>query len=472
MATSLETIDPAEAWKPAPKDQWNFKWAAHLFRRAAFGAPPLGFFPSRSSVESLEIAVERGMEECVDTLVDGGPGHEVYNELIDDDAPRFSADPKKHAAELLELRGWWLNRMVCSPHPLLERMTMFWHNHFATSVVKVKKLNLMLQQNKLLRQYALGNFRQMLLDIGHDPAMLIWLDSNSNVKGKPNENYAREVMELFSLGEGNYTENDIREAARAFTGWATDNRKFVFNKRHHDEGDKTVLGQTGKWDGDDVVRILLEQPAAARFLVRKLFRQFVSETESPPDRLIEPLADQLRKSDYNLKPCLQTMLRSRLFFSDAAYRQRIKSPVEYIVGLLNVFYALVPPESIAQAIDGLGQSLFEPPNVKGWDGGKTWLNSSTLLARHNMAWRLVSGEDNRFSRAINPVTMLYRFQKETPEQQVDFLVELLLQDEITEKARGKLIDFVEGAGQSRDEQNVRLRELMHTIMLMPQYQLI
>ena len=170
--------------------------------------------------------------------------------------------------------------------------------------------------------------------MSRDPAMLVWLDSNSNARGKPNENYARELMELFALGVGHYTEADVREAARAFTGWHTDGRKFTFNRFQHDDGKKTVLGQTGDWDGGDVVRIVLEQPAAARFLVRKLYRAFISESESPDDALIDPLADQFRRSDYDIAALLRTMLRSNLFFSAHAYRRRIKSPVEYVVGLL------------------------------------------------------------------------------------------------------------------------------------------
>ncbi len=465
MTANLESIDPGKAWQPAPRNSWNIKWAAHLFRRAGFGAPPFGFFASRTSWEALEHAVEIGMDDCVRQIVDGGPGQDDFETLADEDARLLM----KSESTLPQLQGWWLNRLLFSPHPLRERLTLFWHNHFATSIAKVKQPELMLQQNMLFRKYAIGDFRELLRQMGRDPAMLIWLDAASNVKGAPNENYAREVMELFSLGVGNYTEQDIREAARAFTGWRAKDSESEFDPDKHDAADKTVLGQTGKWGADDVARILLEQPAAARFLARKLFREFINELESPPDRLIDPLADELREANYDIQQCLSTMLRSRIFFSEVAYRNRVKSPVEYVVGLLNAFYAVVPAEAVVAAMDGLGQSLFAPPNVKGWDGGKTWLNSSTLLGRHNLAWRLVGGEDSRFSRRIDPAELLRAAKIVTPEGQVDFLLNLLLPGEIDNAVRQKLLTFLNDAIDR--EQNSRLRELTHTILLMPAYQL-
>ena len=327
MATKLAKVDPAEAWKPARNVPWNLKWAAHLFRRAAFGFPPLQNHPD--SATALEATLKAGMETTVDQLLTGwGDEQQDYNELLDvlgaqiaktSRAPFGGNNPPR-------LQGWWLYRMATTPHPLAERCTLFWHDHFATSMAKVTNAPLMLKQNLLLRQHALGKFPQLLQDISHDPAMLIWLDSNKNIKGRPNENYAREIMELFSLGVGNYTEQDIAEAARAFTGWHTAGGKFVFSPDHHDGGKKTLLGETGNWNGDDVVRILMRQPAAAMFLVRKMFREFVSEHEEAPAALLKPLADRFRDSGYDIRDCLSTMLRSNLFYSDLAYRNRIKKP--------------------------------------------------------------------------------------------------------------------------------------------------
>src|SRR5262245_23371636 len=317
----LDRIDPAEAWqpwRPTPDDPWGRKWAAHLYRRAAFG-------PNR---EDLLEADRLGPEGTLDLLLRGRPHADELRETLAD-VGRVAAARDDGGRQL---RGWWLYGMLHSGHPLREKLALFWHNHFATSLVKVQSPALMLRQNGLLRAHALGRFGDLLQAVSRDGAMLVWLDSNRNVKGKPNENYARELMELFSLGVGNYTEPDIREAARAFTGWHTDGKGFAFNPAAHDEGDKTVLGQAGAWDGGDVVRLVLEQPAAARFLVRKLYQFLISEKVAPPDVLLEPLCASFRKSDYDIAALVRTMLASRHFFSDYSFRQRVKGPVEYVLG--------------------------------------------------------------------------------------------------------------------------------------------
>src|SRR5262249_20954707 len=249
----------------------------------------------------------------------------MSGEAADDDSLRLLADCGKRAAggEIDALRTWWVYFFLHSGHPLRERLTLFWHNHFATSVAKVGRPELMFRQNLLLRKHALGKFGPLLNEMGRDPAMLAWLDSNENVKSQPNENYAREVMELFSLGVGNYSEKDIREVARAFTGCHTDitGSEYRFNSHLHDDGPKTILGQNGNWTGDDVVEILLKQASCARFLVGKFYREFVSET-APPASLLKPLEDRYRSNGYDTADLMRTMLRSRLFFSQHAYRQR------------------------------------------------------------------------------------------------------------------------------------------------------
>jgi uncharacterized protein (DUF1800 family) len=379
------------------------------------------------------------------------------------------------------LQAWWLHRMIQTGHPLRERLTLFWHNHFATSILKVRQSALMKQQNILIRKHALGKFAPFLLEMSRDPAMLIWLDSNSNARGKPNENYARELMELFTLGIGHYTESDVREAARAFTGWHTDGRKFVFNRFQHDDGEKSVLGQSGPWDGGDVVRIVLEQPSAARFLVRKLYRHFVSEGETPPDALLEPLAERYRASGYDTADLVGTMLRSRLFFSDHAYRRRVKSPVEYLVGMLRALEAKVEPTTDfvtsqqPRPMDGLGQALFAPPNVKGWAGGEAWLNSATLLARHNLAWKLVQGTPGPLGIRSNPPALVRKYAaRRDPEGQLEFLLDLLLQPsrgEVEDAVRRKLVEFLGQGKPGGTPPEALVRETAHLILLMPEYQL-
>ena len=389
---TLDQIDPAEAWQPwqpTAADPWGRKWAAHLYRRAAFG-------PSREDLLEAERLGFRGHARPAAPR-DGPMPTEVVETLVD--VGRIAAE-RDDGGE--QLRGWWLYCMLQGGHPLREKLTLFWHNHFATSLAKVQNPTLMFRQNCLLRaaRPRAGSARSCRRSAG-TPAMLVWLDSNSNVKGKPNENYARELMELFSLGVGHYTEKDIREAARAFTGWRTDGEGFAFDARLHDGGPKTVLGQTGAWDGGDVVRIVLEQPAAARFLVRKLYHFLVSEKAVPPDSLLEPLCESFRKSDYDIAALVRTILASRHFYSDHAFRQRVKGPVEYVLGAVQAVYRRygeeeadyrpLPQRVLVGRLGAMGQILFAPPNVKGWPGGPSWLNTSTMLERDNFAGALAMG---------------------------------------------------------------------------------
>jgi Protein of unknown function (DUF1800) len=479
MSSSPPQFDPAVAWQPVGEGDWDLRWCAHLYRRAAFGAPALREGGPRTSWEAFRDAVRRGREACIDELLAGLPGQEDFQELIEAIGERISRAGAVAFSDRLpieKLQGWWLYAMLHSRCPLRERMTLFWHDHFATSIAKVRNLSLMFQQNKRLRTHALGKFPDLLREISRDPAMLVWLDSNSNVRGGPNENFARELLELFTLGVGNYSEQDVREAARAFTGWGNDGGEFVFRPAQHDEGPKTILGQTGHWDGDDVLRIVLQQPAAARLLARKLFRVFVSEEPLPPggpdggayeNTLLAPLAEKLRETGYDITAALSMILRSRVFFSEAAWRARIKSPVEHVTGLVRIFDAKPPMENLAAAMDGLGQSLFEPPSVKGWDGGTEWLNSATLLARHNLAADLLSGSNEPLGQGLQPESLVREHAGDEPERQVDFLLELLLQHEIRATDRARLVGFA----RAHQDVNGRIRSLAHQIVMMPEYQL-
>src|SRR5450432_4935955 len=236
---------------------------------------------------------------------------------------------KQQVREGLDLRGWWVEEMLATPSPLTERMTLFWHNHFVSSQQKVKLAELMYRQNVTLRANALGNFGVLLHAIGRDPAMVIYLDSAQNRKGTPNENFAREVMELFTLGEGNYTEQDVKEAARAFTGWSLDRTsgQFVFRRFIHDDGVKTVLGRTGNLDGDQVLDILLAQPATAEFVTSKLWREFVSPDPDP--REVRRIAQLFRSSNYDIKVALRALLTCDAFWAPENRGTLVKSPVEF-----------------------------------------------------------------------------------------------------------------------------------------------
>jgi uncharacterized protein (DUF1800 family) len=472
---SLDKLDPAEVWEPwEPDDKspWNLKWAGHLYRRAAFGA----------SREELQAAVKLGAKGTFDLLFKGDKQRlEIDAELAEKGADAAgSNDP-------VDLRGWWMHRMLRGGPQLREKMTLFWHNHFATSISKIQKPTLMYKQNELLRKHALAKFRPFLLEMSKDPAMVLWLDGNNNIKAKPNENYAREIMELFSLGVGNYTEKDIREAARAFTGWHTDGQKFTFNAEQHDDGEKAVMGKKGKLDGGDIVKILLDQPAAARFLVRKLYRFFVSEFEQPSDKFLKPLSDAFRESDYDIAALMKTMLSSRHFYSEYAYRKRIKCPVEFVLGCVLCTGTTynpkrnigVTPRAMVSRLELLGQHLFAPPNVKGWEGGKAWLNTATVIARHNFAHALcISGRLNdgdpkprtTIPIGVSPDSMALKAEISEPEDLVAFYADIMLQGDITKTVRTKLVDHV--ASESEEFPRSQLvKEMIHALMCMPEYQL-
>lgn len=465
----LHQVDPVEAWKPwepDAKQPWDLKWAGHLFRRAGFGSP----------LPKLQEAVRYGLPATLEKLLHSDA---AANQSFDPVRTSMGAGIASRNYEF-ELRGWWIYCLIYNPHPLREKVTLFWHNHFATSIVKVKKTELMFQQNERLYQHALGKFQPFLLDISRDPAMLIWLDSNSNVKGKANENYARELMELFSLGVGHYTEQDIREAARAFTGWHVEGDKFYFSPTLHDDGPKKVLGQAGNWDGGDIVRLVLEQPAAPLFLVRKLYRFFISETESPPDALLQPLADQLRKSDYDIAGLVKTMLSSRHFFSAYAYRQRIKSPVEFLLGAASdVGQGFVRPNALITWLNDLGQQLFAPPNVKGWDGGRSWLNTATVVARHNFIQKLTAGNGEinlsdptaGMAVAVDPANLFRRQKVTEPDRILALLADHLFQGDLPATARSRLLAFLTEGSPKNDQLDQRIREVTHAMMTMPEYQL-
>jgi len=507
MLPTLDQIDPAEAWQPwqpTSDDPWGRKWAAHLYRRAAFGA----------SREDLLEAERLGFQGTLDLLCQGRThATEVMETLVD--VGRIAADGDEGGEQL---RGWWLYCMLQGGHPLREKLTLFWHNHFATSLVKVQNPTLMFGQNCLLREHALGRFGPLLQAISRDGAMTVWLDSNSNVKGKPNENYARELMELFSLGVGHYNEKDIREAARAFTGWRTDGVGFAFDAHLHDSGTKTVLGQTGAWDGGDVVRIVLEQPAAAPLLVRKLYHFLVNEKDVPPDSLLEPLCESFRKSDYDVAGLVRTILASRHFYSGHAFRQRIKGPVEYVLGAVQAVYRRygeeeadyrsLPQRVLVDRLGAMGQHLFAPPNVKGWPGGPSWLNTTTVLERDNFAGALAMGtlwfnltpESNAMTTAsptkgqaagkatqpaasadipeepapplaFDPARLLAEEGVSCPDDVVRALLDLYLPGGVRPEVRAKLLAFVAEGNPSGPALARRVREAVHAILTIAEYQL-
>jgi uncharacterized protein (DUF1800 family) len=309
-------------------------------------------------------------------------------------AEDMKAVQRKRFERGMELRAWWLREMLVTPSPLTERMTLFWHNHFATSQQKVRADRLMYRQNVLLRREALGNFATLLHAVAKDPAMLVYLDNAGSRRQAPNENFAREVMELFTLGEGNYGERDIKEAARAFTGWSIDrdSGEYKYRPFFHDGGEKTVLGKTGRLDGDEVIDILLARPETARFIAAKAWREFVSP--APDAREVGRWAAVFRDSRYEVKPLLRAVFLSDAFWSADNRASLIKSPVDVVVGTMRTFD--IRPFDLRAAVfacAALGQNPFSPPNVKGWPGGEAWINSATLLGRKQLLDRMFRGTD-------------------------------------------------------------------------------
>lgn len=464
---TAKSIDPRWAWqpyRPSKEAPWDLQRVGHLYRRAAFGA----------NHAELAAGLKAGPEALIAQLLKGGPGLAAFDAEME---PLAAIIARYNDAG--HLRAWWLTRMLYSPHPLQEKITLFWHNHFATSYAKVQSARFMLGQYQLMRRHALGSFAELLRKMSRDPAILIWLDGRDSKKGNPNENYARELMELFSLGIGHYSEQDIRQAARAFTGWEIQGTKAVFNAQQHDDGDKTVLGQTGNWNADDIVRICLEQKSAAPFLVGKLYRFLISETVAPTAELLGPLAEQFRDSGYDFGALLKTMLSSKLFFSPRVYRTRIKSPVDFVLNIVHGLEGKVGATALAQLLEQLGQNLFSPPSVKGWDGGKSWLNSQTLLFRQNLALALTSTEDARFGRRCDPAALVREYDKKSDTDLVDFFLRLFLQGDVSAETRTHLLDYQHHAHKlpvpvywtEQDAADHRVRSLCHLVLTLPEFQL-
>jgi uncharacterized protein (DUF1800 family) len=391
------TSDLASPWAPFTPSRtspWDLAAVAHLHRRAGFAAPrPI---LDRDLADGPDAAVQR-LLRGEPTTRDGHTTASEFDSQSDDMARRVGAS----ASDLSRLQSTWILRLINTPHPLRERLTLFWHDHFATSNAKVRSPDLMRRQNALLRQYALGDFRALLRDMARDPAMLVWLDATTNRRAHPNENYAREVMELFALGRGQYAEKDIQEAARAFTGAFIQSDRYEELPAQHDDGPKTILGRTGHFHADDVAHILLDQPACAEYVCSKLYSHFLTDVEPPPPQVIGPLAEAFRHSDYDIAVPVRLILASQRFFDPAFRAQRVKSPIELIVGTiraLEVHQPTIPPDQLVTAADAMGQSLFLPPSVNGWDTGLAWLNTTTSLARTNFLLGLIA-DSKRFRPA-------------------------------------------------------------------------
>lgn len=342
--------------------EWVAAAAAHSLRRIGFGA----------SQQEIEGALQAGREATVDELL----ARNACDPLLDKGLPSLLA-----GGEIQPLASWWIARILDGGAPFAERIALMWHNHFATSFAKVDDARLMHDQVQLFRDHGRGDFRELLRRVAKDPAMLLWLDGNENRLGNPNENFAREVFELFALGLGAYDEKDVQEAARAFTGWGVDRRRFVNRERYHDAGEKQVLGSRGKFDGDGMLDLILARPECPRWIARRLIVEFIHPR--PRETEIETWAAVLVEEDWNIERTCRRLFLSSVFLSPRARLSRISGPVELVAGAARSMGARPAPKALARATADMGQNLYQPPSVQGWTGGRDWIHAGTWLARHN-----------------------------------------------------------------------------------------
>jgi uncharacterized protein (DUF1800 family) len=339
------------------------------------------------------------------------------------------ADAALSSGEAVRLKGWWAYRMLFGPDPLGERLTLMWHNHFATSNLKVDDLRLMRRQNETLRKHARAPFGEMLGALARDPAMLYWLDAPANRKEHPNENLGRELLELFTLGIGNYGEPDVKEAARALTGWSVEAGEFRDVPANHDNGEKTILGRKGAWKGEDLLRILLEHPATGRRLAARLCEQFFGEGALEPAD-VAALADRLRRDRLDIGKAVETVLRSRAFFAEKNLRTRVLGPAEYVIGAARALEMFEPPPSTVALADWIGfagQDLFYPPNVFGWPGGRRWLDTRCVVNRTNFAAELAAGAGAGRAEPLDALGLAKRHRRGgSLKEAIDFFARLLL----------------------------------------------
>jgi len=490
-------------------ERFGYPEARHLLWRAGFGGTP----------EQIQTLASWGPERAVDYLLeveeipyegepDAGFRADIMRPYTPDERRQYArARRENNEGQLARLRQerqrrqrddrrqmreaqrWWLTRMIESPRPLEEKMALFWHGHFATSYRTIEDSYHMVMQNELFRREAVGNYGELMFSIIRDPAMLEYLDNNDSRVGKPNENLARELMELFSLGVGNYTEEDIKEGARALTGYTFYDDEFRFQERNHDRGTKEILGRRGSLDGDDFVRAILEQKACSEFMVRKLYSYFARELpedagsdDAETRAVLRDLASTFRRAKYDVKPVLRRLFLSEDFYSDRVMGEMIKSPVELVVGAARSL--LTPVRDLDTLIDAMGlmgQTLFMPPSVKGWPVGRAWVNTSTLFVRQNtLAFMLTGKRPEGYDASArtdpyDPEPLLGPLVEGDPAaardagRVADYLLRFAL-GRSPEGARETLVEFMEEHG--GEARGPVVTGMLLLITSMPEYQLM
>lgn len=432
---------------------------AHLLRRATFGA----------SAAQIDAATQAGLSATIDQLVSpGGDGAGVESAI-----PRSAFDFTKPA----DCIRYWTQRMVTVNPGFQEKMTFFWHGHLTSSLRKTGgNSQYMINQIDTYRRLALGSFRDLVLASAKEPAMILWLDNIQNRRGRPNENYARELMELFTMGIGNYSEQDVREAARAFTGWFQRDGQFLFVPNQHDNGSKTVLGYTGNWDGGDVVDIVVRHPATSTFIARKLWSFFAYP--DPEAAVVAEIAGAFSQSGYNIRDTMRAIFTHPAFYSDKAYHALVKSPVEFGMGFLRSLEAKTDGAALAGVLPVMGQTPLAPPDVSGWPGGDEWISTTMLITRYNFVTGVLRlGADQ--PTYIDVAALLRRRNLTTNDQILDFFVDLMVDGDLSAAKKQVLSNYLVARDDGTpgsftlDDRTInnKVRGLIYLLAATPEYQL-
>ncbi len=372
----------------------SFEEARHLVERTGIGAE----WKTIQQFQNLtrQQAVEQLLKNH-DTRLPPPPSMSPWPRMLGlrNNMSRRKMVKRISRVEGINLQKWWVKHLLATRSPFLERMTLFWHNHFPSSIEKTTQASMLHKQNLNLRKNAFGNYGQMLHDIARDPAMLLYLDGYISTKEEPNENFARELLELFTVGIGHYSENDMREAARAFTGWGIDGRsgRFIFRAADHDNGTKTFLGKRGNFKGEDIINILLKHPRTAERIAEKMWHEFVSISR-PDQRVTKQWAQVFRGSNYNITTLIRAVFNSEAFWAKQHRGALIKSPIQLTIGTLRALPYSAAHTDLAHNLNIMGQGVFAHPSVKGWSGGKTWISTQSILRRNSMMSNLSKGNLN------------------------------------------------------------------------------
>jgi uncharacterized protein (DUF1800 family) len=458
----MSTADRWGQYVPSKQSPWDLRRVVHLHRRAGFAA----------TWDEIQRDLRDGPEASVERVLSGKGFNDKLRQAFERTSALMTEAAVTSHDDAQRLKAWWLYRMLFGPDPLGERLTFLWHNHFATSNLKVQNVEVMRAQNAIFRAMARAPFGRLLDRVGHDAALLLWLDAPANRKEHPNENLARELMELFTLGIGHYTETDVKEAARALTGWTLgSDGSFRDVAARHDTGEKTILGHTGRWRGEDLVKMLVKHPATAQRLAWRICQLLMGEG-AVTDAHLKTLAEGLRQHDLDIGWAVGTVLRSEAFFAAGNLGNQVVGPVEFVVSSVRALgLSEAPPNTplMAESAARLGQDLFYPPNVGGWPGGRNWISPQSMIIRANYASALVQGNLNRPGKPFDALGLAQRYGSGgNLDQALQFYGKLLFGTELGAGLRRRLTATI---GPKPADLAAATRHALILILASPEYQL-